>query len=194
MRKTTINRKTTETDISLTINLDGEGKCNCTSGIGFFDHMLTSFAKHSSIDMVLSCNGDLEVDNHHSIEDIGIAIGTALKKALGDKRGIKRFGTFYCPMDEALTRVSLDLSGRGYLVYQVDFKKDYCGDLETDSLQEFFYALAINAGINLHITNLYGENTHHIIESIFKAFARALRDACLITDPNGTIPSTKGSL
>lgn len=194
MRKSTIKRKTGETDISFSIILDGSGKCNCTTGIGFFDHMMNLFARHGSFDIDLSCNGDLEVDNHHSIEDIGIAMGDALKEALGDKGGIKRYGTFYCPMDEALTRVSLDLSGRGYLVYQVELSRDYCGDFETDSLKEFLYAFAINGGLNLHISNLYGENTHHIIESIFKALGRALKEACEIVDASGLVPSTKGSL
>lgn len=194
MRNSRIHRKTSETDITYKIELEGTGDCNIQSGIGFFDHMLDLFSKHSSFDMDLTGNGDLHVDNHHTLEDIGIVMGNALKEALGEKRGIRRYGTFYCPMDEALSRVCVDLSGRGYLVYDVTLPRDFAGDLETDSLKEFFYAFAINGGMNLHITNLYGENTHHIIESVFKALGRALKEACEIVDTELRIPSTKGVL
>lgn len=194
MRSSFIERKTFETDISYKIQLDGTGVCNCNSGVGFFDHMITLFSKHGSFDIDLRCKGDLEVDNHHSLEDIGIVMGKALKEALGAKNGIHRYGTFYCPMDEALSRVCVDLSGRGYLVYDVSLPRDRTGDLETDSLKEFFYAFAMGSEMNLHITNLYGENTHHIVESIFKAFARALKEASEIIDSNQGIPSTKGIL
>ncbi|MPW25357.1 imidazoleglycerol-phosphate dehydratase HisB [Alkalibaculum sp. M08DMB] len=194
MRVSTINRKTTETEISITLNLDGHGICNVDSGIGFFDHMLVLFCKHGNFDINLTCSGDLQVDNHHTIEDIGIVMGTAFNKALGTKIGIKRYGTFYCPMDEALSRICVDLSGRNYLVYDVTLLRDMVGELETDSLREFFYAFASNSQINLHINNLYGENTHHIVESIFKGLGRALREATEIIDINGEIPSTKGIL
>lgn len=194
MRSSSIKRRTTETDISFSIDLDGRGECNTDSGIAFFDHMINLFAKHSSFTVDLACKGDTLIDNHHSIEDIGIVMGTAINKALESKEAINRYGTFYCPMDEALSRVCVDLSGRGYLVYDVKFSREKVGDLETDSLKEFFYALAINGGFNLHITNLYGENTHHIIESIFKAFARSMKEAVKIGDPSIGIPSTKGSL
>ena len=176
------------------MELDGTGIGVSNSGIGFFDHMILLFSKHGLFDIDLTCNGDLKVDNHHSLEDIGIVMGIALKEALGSKNGIQRYGTFYCPMDEALSRVCIDLSGRGYLVYDVKLSRDHVGDLETDSLKEFFYAFAINGGFNLHITNLYGENTHHIIESIFKAFAKALKEASVVIDRNLGIPSTKGVL
>lgn len=189
-----MNRKTNETDIKLKFSLDGSGKCNVNTGIGFFDHMINLFVRHGNFDIDLKCNGDLNIDNHHTVEDIGIVLGKALKGAIGDKRGITRYGTFYCPMDEALSRVSVDLSGRGYLLYQVNNLKDFVGNFETETLKEFFYALAINGEINLHITNLYGENTHHIIESIFKAFGRALKEACSVDENNNQIPSTKGVL
>ncbi len=194
MRNSSIQRKTFETDISCTIELDGTGISNSKSGIGFFDHMINLFSKHSSFNIDLTCNGDLEIDNHHSLEDIGIVMGNTFREALGAKNGIRRYGTFHCPMDEALSRVSIDLSGRGYLVYDAHLSRDLAGDLETDSLKEFFYAFAINGGFNLHITNLYGENTHHIIESIFKAFAKALKEASEVIDSNQGIPSTKGVL
>jgi len=194
LRNSSIQRKTFETDISYKMELDGTGIGVSNSGIGFFDHMILLFSKHGLFDINLTCNGDLKVDNHHSLEDIGIVMGIALKEALGSKNGIQRYGTFYCPMDEALSRVCIDLSGRGYLVYDVKLSRDHVGDLETDSLKEFFYAFAINGGFNLHITNLYGENTHHIIESIFKAFAKALKEASVVIDRNLGIPSTKGVL
>lgn len=194
MRNSSIQRKTFETDISYKMELDGTGIGVSNSGIGFFDHMIILFSKHGLFDIDLTCIGDLKVDNHHSLEDIGIVMGAALKEALGSKNGIQRYGTFYCPMDEALSRVTIDLSGRGYLVYDVNLSRDHAGDLETDSLKEFFYAFAIHGGFNLHITNLYGGNTHHIIESIFKAFAKALKEASVVIDCNLGIPSTKGVL
>ncbi|MFZ7134653.1 MAG: imidazoleglycerol-phosphate dehydratase HisB [Eubacteriales bacterium] len=194
MRKSTRIRKTTETDIALSITLDGNGNCNSDTGIGFMDHMFTLFAKHGSIDVELTCKGDLWVDHHHTLEDLGIVMGEAVMEALGDKSGIHRYGTFYCPMDEALSRVCIDLSGRGYLVYDVVLKRDTAGSLETDAIKEFFYAFAIHGGLNLHITNLYGDNTHHILESIFKATARALKEACTMDNSITGIPSTKGIL
>ncbi|MFZ7119419.1 MAG: imidazoleglycerol-phosphate dehydratase HisB [Eubacteriaceae bacterium] len=194
MRISSFDRKTLETDITCKINIDGTGKCNCNTGIGFLDHMLVLFSKHGSFDVDLLCKGDLNVDNHHSVEDIGIVLGNAFKTALDTKTGINRYGTFYCPMDESLSRVSIDLSGRGYLVYNVNITRDKVGDMETDAMKEFFYALAMNLGMNLHITNLYGENTHHIFESIFKSLSRALKEACSINEKNQDIPSTKGVL
>lgn len=194
MRTSSLNRKTTETDITLSFGIDGSGACQCDTGIGFLDHMLTLLAKHGGFDLDLSCKGDLWVDNHHTVEDIGILMGLTLKEALGDKNSITRYGTFHCPMDEALSRISIDLSGRGYLVYDVNFSKESLGTLETDIIKEFFYAFAINAGINLHIANLYGDNDHHIAESIFKGTGRALKIACSIDKDMTGIPSTKGTL
>ena len=196
MRQTTITRKTKETDLSVTVNLDGSGKSGIKTGIAFFDHMLEQLAKHGLFDIDVSCKGDLEIDCHHTVEDTGIALGQAIKQALGDKAGIRRYGHAYVPMDEALSRVALDLSNRAYLVWNVKFTIDRLGEqMETELFQEFFNAVAQAAGITLHIENLYAENNHHRIESVFKAFAKALRMATEI-DPRsaGQLPSTKGAL
>lgn len=195
-RKAAINRKTKETAISVDFGLDGSGKSDCDTGVAFFDHMLDQLARHGLFDLSVRCEGDLEIDAHHSVEDTGIALGQAIKEALGDKAGITRYGHAYVPMDEALSRVALDLSNRPYLVWKVNFTIDRLGEqMETELFQEFFHALAQAAGITLHIENLYAENNHHRIESVFKAFAKALRMATEI-DPraNGQLPSTKGAL
>ena len=194
MRKATRSRNTLETQLTCEVNLDGAGVFTGATGIGFFDHMMTLLARHGNFDLAWTCKGDLQVDTHHLVEDMGILLGEALKEALGDKRGIRRYGTFYCPMDEALTRTSLDLSGRGFLVFHVNFTREYLGDFETEMLQEFLYAFAINGGITLHVTNLYGTNNHHIIESVFKSLGRALREAIFIDGLSEEIPSTKGTL
>ena len=190
-----IHRKTRETDISVSINLDGSGKSDLETGIGFFDHMLESFSKHSGIDLNVRAKGDLHVDMHHTVEDTGIVIGQAIKQALGDFAGITRFAHAYIPMDETLSRASIDLCKRPYLVWKVEFARDKIGDMDTELFKEFFHALAGNGGMCLHIENIYGENSHHIIESCFKATARALRSAITI-DPRleGKAASTKGSL
>lgn len=194
MRESTLERITSETNIQIKLNIDGKGDCDSNTGIGFLDHMMVLFAKHGSFDLDIKCKGDLWVDNHHTVEDMGILLGTAFKDALGDKKMITRYGTFYCPMDEALTRINVDLSGRGYLIYNVTLNQEKVGTLDTQTLKEFFYSFAINAGMNLHITNLYGENCHHIIESIFKGMSRALKEACSIDKTTQGIPSTKGVL
>ena len=194
-RTATVTRTTKETDISVTVDLDGTGKSAIETGIGFFDHMLESFSKHSAIDLTVRCKGDLHIDMHHSVEDTGIVIGQAIMKALGDFAGITRFGHAYVPMDETLSRAALDLCKRPYLIWKVDFSRDKIGEMDTELFKEFFHALAGNGGMCLHIENLYGENCHHIAESCFKATARALR-AALAVDPKlgGKPASTKGSL
>jgi len=194
-RTADIHRKTRETDISVSINLDGSGKSDLETGIGFFDHMLESFSKHSGIDLNVRAKGDLHVDMHHTVEDTGIVIGQAIKQALGDFAGITRFAHAYIPMDETLSRASIDLCKRPYLVWKVEFARDKIGDMDTELFKEFFHALAGNGGMCLHIENIYGENSHHIIESCFKATARAVRSAITI-DPRleGKAASTKGSL
>lgn len=195
-RTASIERKTKETAIEVKINLDGTGVATNQTGIGFFDHMLDQLAKHGLFDLTISCKGDLHIDAHHSVEDTGLALGQAIKEALGDKRGIRRYGHSYVPMDEALSRVALDLSNRPYLIWKVNFTIDRLGEqMETELFREFFQGLAQAAGITLHIENLYADNNHHRIESIFKAFAKALRMAVEI-DPRaaGQLPSTKGSL
>lgn len=195
-RKAEIARKTKETDIALSIDLDGTGFSDIDTGVSFFDHMLEQLAKHGLFDLSVKCDGDLEIDAHHTVEDTGIALGQAIKQALGDKAGIRRYGHSYVPMDEALSRVALDLSNRPYLVWKVDFTIDRLGEqMETELFQEFFHALAQSGGITLHVENLYAENNHHRIESIFKAFAKSLRMASEI-DPRagGQLPSTKGAL
>lgn len=194
MRKSTIQRKTSETDINLEINLDGSGVYDIETGIGFFNHMLELFSKHSLIDLKLRVSGDLDVDCHHSVEDAGISLGLALKEALGDKRSINRYGSFTIPMDEALVKVDLDLSGRPYLVFNAEFSKSTAGDLDVETIEEFMMAVCTNAGITLHINAMYGSNNHHLIEAIFKAFARALRIAVSKDDRIDGIPSTKGIL
>lgn len=196
MRQGKIERKTKETDIAVSIGLDGTGKAEIKTDVAFFDHMLEQLAKHGLFDLNISCKGDLEIDCHHTVEDVGIALGQAIKQALGDKIGIRRYGHSYVPMDEALSRVALDLSNRPYLVWKVQFTIDRLGEqMETELFQEFFNAVAQAAGITLHIENLYAENNHHRIESVFKAFAKALRMATEL-DPRaeGQLPSTKGAL
>jgi len=195
MRKASVERKTKETQIKTSINLDGTGKYNVTTGIGFLDHMLEQLSKHSLIDIDLEAKGDLHIDFHHTTEDSGITIGLAVAKAIGDKAGIKRFAHSYIPMDETLTRVSLDFSGRPYLIWKVEFNRDKIGDMDTELFKEWFGAFAQAAGITLHVENLYGTNNHHIIESCFKGLAKALRFATEIDDRAGNaIPSTKGTL
>ena len=195
MRSATIERKTNETEIKTTINLDGTGQYDIETGIGFFDHMLEQLARHSLMDITLRCKGDLHIDQHHTVEDCGIAMGQAFTKALGDKQGITRYGSCDLPMDETLTRVALDISGRPFLVWQVEFSKDKIGDMDTELFREWFQAFHQHAGITLHVTNLYGENNHHIAESSFKALARALRAALTIDEAQkDRIPSTKGTL
>ena len=195
MRTATCNRKTAETDISLSLNLDGTGKSEIKSGVGFLDHMLTLFARHARMDLALTCAGDTNVDDHHSVEDIAIALGEALKDALGDKRGIVRYGSELLPMDEALVLCAIDLSGRSCLRYSANIPSQKIGSFDTELVQEFFTALARTAGITLHIRQLDGENSHHIVEAMFKALGRALKQAVAI-DPAfaDEIPSTKGVL
>ncbi len=195
MRKAEIERKTKETDISVSVDVDGTGKADIQTGIGFLDHMLEQVARHSLMDVTLKAKGDLHVDQHHTTEDSGIALGQALTKALGDKKGITRFASVYLPMDEALTRVSLDVSGRPHLVWKVEFSRPKIGDMDTELFREWFGAFAQNAGLTLHVENLYGENNHHIIESCYKGLARALGQALSI-DPRqkDLVPSTKGTL
>ena len=194
-RTAEIARQTKETDIKVAINLDGKGENKIDTGIGFFDHMLTALSKHSGIDMDISCKGDLNVDAHHSVEDVGIVLGQALNKALGDKIGIRRYGSASIPMDEALGTCSLDISGRAYLVFDCKFADEFCGTMDTQLFEEFFRSFAFNAGITLHIACPYGANDHHKAEAMFKALARALREATE-ADPRfaGQVISTKGAL
>ena len=192
MRKATLRRTTGETDISISLTIDGTGRFEGTSGIGFFDHMLHLLARHSGMDISLTCQGDLDVDNHHTIEDIGITLGEVFEKALGDKKGIRRYGCFFCPMDEALSRIVLDLSGRPYLVFDVDIPVERIGSFETEMTREFFLAFANNAKMNLHMSTLYGANGHHIVESLFKGIGHALKEA--VTIEGDTVLSTKGVL
>ena len=190
-----VNRKTAETEIEMELNLDGSGITNIDTGIGFFDHMLNSFAKHGFFDLTLKVKGDLFVDCHHTIEDTGIVLGQAILKALGTKAGIKRFGSFMLPMDETLVLSAVDLSGRPYLVYDLELTTDRVGYMDTEMVKEFFYAVSYSAGMNLHIKQMYGLNNHHIIEAVFKAFARALDEATTLDDRlSGKIMSTKGRL
>ncbi|MCP4934972.1 MAG: imidazoleglycerol-phosphate dehydratase HisB [bacterium] len=195
MRKASVTRETKETQISVSINLDGTGTYDVETGIGFLDHMLEQLSRHSLIDIKVRASGDLHIDGHHTTEDTGIALGLALTKALGDKKGIRRYGFSYIPMDEVLTRVAVDISGRPWLVWNVEFPRDKIGDMDTELFHEFFQALAQNAGLTLHVENLYGENNHHIIESCFKALARALRAALTIDRRQADqLPTTKGKL
>ncbi|GLQ16867.1 imidazoleglycerol-phosphate dehydratase HisB [Maritalea porphyrae] len=195
MRQAKLTRKTNETDISVSVDLDGTGKSNINTGVGFLDHMLDQVARHGMIDIDIKANGDLHIDAHHTTEDVGIALGQAIKEALGDKKGIRRYASCDLPMDEALSRAALDISGRPFLVWRVEFKRDKVGDFDTELFQEWFQAFAMNAGITLHVENVYGDNAHHIAESCFKALARALRDAIEIDPRNADrIPSTKGVL
>lgn len=195
MRTATIARKTNETEIAVSINLDGTGAHQMRTGVGFFDHMLDQLSRHSLIDMEVSCNGDLHIDFHHTVEDVGIALGQAIKEALGDKKGIHRYASCDLPMDGTLTRAALDVSGRAFLVFKAEFSQNKIGEIDTELFREFFQALAINAGITLHIENFYFDNNHHLAESMFKAVARALREAVEI-DPRTAdrVPSTKGVL
>ncbi|RME17193.1 MAG: imidazoleglycerol-phosphate dehydratase HisB [Alphaproteobacteria bacterium] len=195
MRKASVSRKTAETEISVEIDLDGSGVYDNRTGIGFFDHMLDQLSRHSLIDMKVRAVGDLHIDDHHTVEDTGIALGRALREALGDKRGIRRYGECALPMDEAQVRAALDLSGRAFLVWNVDFPSPKIGSFDTELVREFFTALAGNGGITLHVDKVHGFNSHHIAEAAFKAVARALR-AAVETDPRkaGEVPSTKGAL
>lgn len=190
-----LSRKTKETNVSVSLNLDGSGKADINTGIGFFDHMLEQLARHSLIDMAIKCEGDLHIDGHHSAEDTGITLGQALKEAIGDKKGIRRYGHFDLVMDEARAQVALDFSNRPYLVWDVDFTIERLGEMDTELFQEFFNSLTQAAGITLHVSSVAGTNNHHIIESIFKAVARSLRMALEI-DPRAAdqLPSTKGIL
>ena len=195
MRSATIERKTRETDIKISLELDGTGTYDVETGIGFLDHMLESFAKHSAIDLKVRAKGDLHIDYHHTTEDTGIAIGLGIAKALGDRAGIRRFGHALIPMDEALTRCAIDVSARPYLIWKVNFTKPKLGEMDTELFKEWFHALSQNAGLTLHVENLYGDNNHHIVESCYKACAQALRDAVAVDPRNaGKIPSVKGSL
>jgi len=195
MRTALVKRTTHETDIAVEVNLDGTGNYTVSTGIGFLDHMLEQLSRHSLIDLEATVKGDLHVDQHHTTEDSAIAIGEAISKALGDRRGITRFGSAYAPMDETLTRVALDISGRPFLVWKAQFTTPRLGEMDTELFQHWFHAFAGSAGITLHVENLYGENNHHIIESCFKGLARALRQAVEI-DPRkaDSVPSTKGTL
>lgn len=194
MRTFEISRDTSETKINLKLNIDGNGNSEIDSGIGFFDHMLTAMTKHGLFDLKVKCDGDLEVDQHHTVEDIGIALGQAFREALGTKEGITRYAHVTSPMDEALATVALDISNRSYLVYHVEGLKDKVGNFDTELVEEFFQAFASNSGITLHINLAYGRNSHHIIEAIFKGFGRALDQATLKNARIEGIPSTKGVL
>ena len=195
MRQASIIRTTKETDISVSIDIDGTGKAEIDTGIGFLDHMLEQIARHGLMDLSIAAKGDLHIDAHHTTEDVGITLGQAFKQALGDKKGITRYANAYVPLDEALTRVVVDISGRPWLVWQVDFPTEKIGTFDTELVHEFFYAFAINAGLTLHVENLHGRNSHHIAETCFKALARALRAAAAIDPRMGdAIPSTKGAL
>jgi len=193
-RNTEITRKTKETEINMEFSLDGSGKAQIETGIGFFNHMLESFTRHGFFDMKLSVKGDLYVDSHHTVEDTGIVLGQAIKAALGDKQGIKRYGSFILPMDETLVLCAIDLSGRPYLSYDLNFTVDRVGYMETELVKEFFYAIAYSAGMNLHIKLLDGGNNHHIIEAAFKAFAKALDEACSYDERIQGVLSTKGTI
>ncbi|MDO5529268.1 MAG: imidazoleglycerol-phosphate dehydratase HisB [Paracoccus sp. (in: a-proteobacteria)] len=195
MRKAEITRTTAETDITVSVNLDGSGAYDNETGVGFFDHMLDQLARHAMIDLTVRAKGDLHIDDHHTVEDCGIAIGQALAQALGDKRGIRRYGAFHLAMDDTLIRAALDLSGRPFLVWNVDFPTAKIGSFDTELVREFFQAISTHGGITLHMDRLHGINAHHIAEAAFKAFARALREA-VEPDPRleGALPSTKGAL
>jgi len=195
MRQAKVERNTSETRISAAVDLDGSGRYDVSTGIGFLDHMLEQLSRHSLIDITLKAEGDLHIDFHHTTEDSGIALGQAVAQALGDRKGVQRFADVLIPMDETLTRVALDLSNRPYLVWRVNFARDKLGEMDTELFKEWFHAFAQNAGLTLHVENLYGTNSHHIIESCFKGLARALRRAIEI-DPRkaGEVPSTKGKL
>jgi imidazoleglycerol-phosphate dehydratase len=195
MRRATITRKTNETDITVEVGLDGAGTARVATGIGFFDHMLEQIARHSGIDLEIKAKGDLHIDMHHTVEDTGIALGRAIRQALGERKGIGRYADVHLPMDETLTRVAIDVSGRPFLVFKSEFPAPKIGDFDTELVREFFQAFAMNAGITLHVETLYGANSHHIAESCFKGLARALRAAIAIDERRkDEIPSTKGAL
>ena len=193
-RRAEINRKTKETDISCVLLLDGSGKADIDTGIGFFDHMLDGFTRHGLFDLELKCRGDLNVDCHHSIEDCGIVLGQAIKEAVGEKKGIKRYGSFILPMDEALILTAVDLSGRPYFFFDLEFKEAKCGDMDTEMAREFFYAVSYSAAMNLHIKEISGSNSHHIMEAAFKSFAKSLDTATSFDERIGGVLSTKGVL
>jgi imidazoleglycerol-phosphate dehydratase len=195
MRKGAVTRKTNETAVEVAVDLDGSGLAEVKTGVGFFDHMIEQLARHSLIDMTIRAEGDRHVDDHHTVEDVGIALGQALREALGDKRGLARFADCLLPMDEALTRVAVDVSGRPHLTFRVAFPTAKIGAFDTELAREFFQALSLNAGLTLHVETLYGANSHHIVESCFKGVARAL-GAALAVDPRqaARVPSTKGAL
>jgi len=195
MRETTVSRKTAETEISVTVNLDGTGKHDCQTGVGFFDHMLDQLSRHSLIDLTVRAKGDLHIDDHHTVEDVGIALGQALTKALGDKRGIRRYGHFRLAMDDTQIATALDLSARPFLIWTVDFPTPKIGTFDTELVREFFQALSTHGGITLHVDKIHGLNSHHIAEAAFKSVARALREA-VEPDPRlgDALPSTKGAL
>jgi imidazoleglycerol-phosphate dehydratase len=195
MREGKITRSTKETEVAVAVKLDGSGRAEIATGIGFLDHMLDLLARHARIDLAVKAKGDLHIDQHHTTEDVGIVLGQAIKQALGDMRGITRYADVHVPMDETLTRVAIDISGRPVLVFRVEFPRDKIGDFDVDLVREFFQAFATNAGVTLHVEMLYGDNSHHVAESCFKGLARALR-AAVALDPGAKneIPSTKGSL
>ncbi|MCH2610512.1 MAG: imidazoleglycerol-phosphate dehydratase HisB [Pirellulales bacterium] len=193
-RTATINRKTAETEISLELNIDGSGQSDISTGVGFFDHMLELFAKHGALDLTIKCNGDLHVDQHHTVEDVGICLGQAIKEALGDKTGIHRYGHFTLPMEETLVTIALDLSGRYAMVFNAEFPTDKIGEFDSELVEDFWQAMAANALCNFHVILHHGRNSHHISEAIFKGTARALRMATAADGRLTGIPSTKGSL
>ena len=195
MRAASVSRRTNETDVSVSLTIDGTGRCSVATGIGFLDHMLELLGRHALFDLDIKVTGDLHIDGHHTTEDTGIALGQAFAKALGDKKGISRYASLHLPMDEALTRVAIDLSGRPFLVFRTTFPTDRIGEFDTELVREFFIAFAMNAGVTLHVETLYGDNSHHIAESCFKGLARALRQAVAVDPREGErIPSTKGAL
>ncbi len=195
MRSASVSRRTNETDIAVSLGIDGSGRAAVSTGIGFLDHMLELFGRHALFDLDVTVTGDLHIDGHHTTEDTGIALGQAFAKALGDKKGIVRYASLHLPMDETLTRVAVDISGRPFLVFRTSFPTERVGGFDTELVREFFIAFAMNAGITLHVETLYGENSHHIAESCFKGLARALREAVSIDPREGErIPSTKGAL
>ncbi|WP_406855606.1 imidazoleglycerol-phosphate dehydratase HisB [Alsobacter sp. KACC 23698] len=195
MRSASVSRKTAETEISVSLSIDGSGEARIQTGVGFFDHMLELLTRHALFDVTVEAKGDLHVDQHHTVEDVGIALGQAFAQALGDKRGIRRYASMHLPMDETLSRVSIDISGRPFLVFRAAFTRDKIGAFDTELVREWFQAFATNAGITLHAETLYGDNNHHIAESLFKGLARALREACAVDPREGErVPSTKGAL
>ena len=195
MRNASLSRKTRETDIQVEVTLDGSGTSEISTGVGFFDHMLDQIARHSLIDLKIQAKGDLHIDFHHTVEDVGIALGQAIRQALGDLKGITRYADVHLPMDETLTRVAMDISGRAFLVFRTEFHTPKIGEFDTQLVREFFQAFAMNAGLTLHVETLYGINDHHISESCFKGLARALRIAVSIDErQSGRVPSTKGTL